>query len=176
MNWCVADCGGRWRVAGSIVRWCELKRRRLWWEAKGRRKCRQMVRTEASRTFWELKRRDRRQRRAEASRSALIANDDAQASRFASIKCRNRCGLELSASPLSLIGDGLSFIDDGWAQWRLWFVFFWLELSAILSAYPFFFFWSKWLLKCFVALGSFLMCWVLKLGLEVFSDEFQFRH
>ena len=39
----------------------ELMRCRLWWEAKGCRKRRQMVRTEASRTFCQMKRRDRRQ-------------------------------------------------------------------------------------------------------------------
>ena len=42
-----------------------------------------------------------------------------------------------------------------------------LELSAIWSGFPgffFFFFSLKWLLKCFVALG-FLLGWVLKLDL-----------
>ena len=82
---------------------------------------------------------------------------------MATLKCCDRCGLESSMSPLSLIGDGLSYIGDSWAWWRWWFVFFWLELSAIWSGYPFFFL-PKRLLKCFVALGFFLVCWVLKLG------------
>ena len=87
--------------------------RRLWWEAKGHRKRRQMVRIEALPdganknvaidANGELKRCHQRQWRAKALPSVPMAT----------LKCRDWYGLESLASPLSLIGDGLSFIGDG---------------------------------------------------------------
>ena len=118
-----------------------------------------------------LKRRDRRRSPTvmlkchdwHRSPTAMLKLRDRCQSPTATLKRHDQCGLESSASPLSLIGDGLSFIGDGWAQRRRW-VGVVGDLEWV-SLFLFFFLWSKWLLKCFVALGFFLVCWVLKLGL-----------
>ena len=121
----------------------------------------------------ELKCRDQRQRRAEASWSvptATVKRWDRRRSPMAMLKHHNRrwlptatlkrhdrCGLESSALPLSLIGDGLSFIGDGWAQRRRW-----IEVVGDLewvSLFLFFFFYRNgywnvlWLLVSFWCAG-----------------------
>ena len=61
----------------------------------------------------EVRRKDRRQVRRKDRRQQRRLSFMIDVNRPATLKRRDRCGLKSSASPLSLIGDGLSFIGNG---------------------------------------------------------------
>ena len=101
-----------WAEASPSVPTATLKRRDWRWSPTTMHKHRDRHRS----TMTTLKRRNQRR-----SPTTMLKRCD-------------RCGLELLASPLSLIGDGVSFIDNGWAQrWRwvsLFFFFFLTEMAT----------------------------------------------